>query len=303
MVEKGAATQVEERPVDVRTFRSSTLQPRSSSNTHNWANGQCVLALPSLSALNPRFDLTLCRERLENDGFQIPATDMEEPLTAALDAPAVRRYMVFNSSVFHFILAPINMNLDVRLIQVNERLVKHKLLVGVADALETCTGNTQVIFYSSHLHHVPHLCFVYWDMSRCLRTLTDAVEEHSSDVQNKLKRKMAHLILVSEGNAEAHVEPGWEEHRPLLRAEGEAGCRRPTGLGETPTNASLLPEASLPAQTKACQLLMTYSSVYVKLLVSRRLSGPSHHRLRPVRNHCTTAPFCLCQYIKKKILQ
>ncbi|XP_029701316.1 transmembrane protein 268 isoform X2 [Takifugu rubripes] len=341
MVEKGAATQVEERPVDVRTFRSSTLQPRSSSNTHNWANGQCVLALPSLSALNPRFDLTLCRERLENDGFQIPATDMEEPLTAALDAPAVRRYMVFNSSVFHFILAPvlyvvlwcalfstlhlymgatdywvlclcvslvsifittaiifilhhsnndINMNLDVRLIQVNERLVKHKLLVGVADALETCTGNTQ-------------LCFVYWDMSRCLRTLTDAVEEHSSDVQNKLKRKMAHLILVSEGNAEAHVEPGWEEHRPLLRAEGEAGCRRPTGLGETPTNASLLPEASLPAQTKACQLLMTYSSVYVKLLVSRRLSGPSHHRLRPVRNHCTTAPFCLCQYIKKKILQ
>ncbi|TNM93338.1 hypothetical protein fugu_018740 [Takifugu bimaculatus] len=182
------------------------------------------------------------------------------------------------------------MNLDVRLIQVNERLVKHKLLVGVADALETCTGNTQ-------------LCFVYWDMSRCLRSLTDAIEEHSSDVQNKLKRKMAHLMLVSEGNADAHVEPGWEEHRPLLRAEGEAGCRRPTGLGETPTNASLLPEASLPAQTKACQLLMTYSSVYVKLLVSRRLSGPSHHRLRPVRNHCTTAPFCLCQYIKKKILQ
>lgn len=41
------------------------------------------------------------------------------------------------------------MNLDVRLIQVNERLVKHKLLVGVADGVETCTGNTQVIFYSS----------------------------------------------------------------------------------------------------------------------------------------------------------
>lgn len=56
-------------------------------------------------------------------------------------------------------------------------------------------------------------------------------------------------------------------------------------------------------QAKAYQLLMTYSALYVKLLMSRRLTGPSHHRLRPRRNHCSTAPFCLCQYIRKKILQ
>lgn len=55
-------------------------------------------------------------------------------------------------------------------------------------------------------------------------------------------------------------------------------------------------------QAKAYQLLMTYSAVYVKLLVSERLTGPSHHRLRSRRSHCSTAPFCLCQYIKKKIL-
>lgn len=60
---------------------------------------------------------------------------------------------------------------------------------------------------------------------------------------------------------------------------------------------------SLVFQSRAYQLLMTYSAVYAKLLVSERLSGPSHHRLRPARNHCTTAPFCLCQYIRKKILQ
>lgn len=69
-------------------------------------------------------------------------------------------------------------------------------------------------------------------------------------MQNKLKRKMAHLILVIEGNADAHVEPGWEEHSPLLRAEGEASSRRPTGLEETSTNSSLLPKASLPAQVR-----------------------------------------------------
>lgn len=56
-------------------------------------------------------------------------------------------------------------------------------------------------------------------------------------------------------------------------------------------------------QAKAYQLLMTYSALYVKLLMSRRLTGPSHHCLRPRRNHCSTAPFCLCQYIRKKILQ
>lgn len=37
------------------------------------------------------------------------------------------------------------MNLDIRLIQVNERLVKHKLLVAVADWVHSCTGNIQVV--------------------------------------------------------------------------------------------------------------------------------------------------------------
>lgn len=109
-------------------------------------SGQCVLAMPSSSALNPSFDLSLCRTKLENGGFQvsartprthtstrtspvtsrdtdksrhffissslsccqIPVRDMEEPLTTALDVPSVRRYMVFNSAMFHFILAPVS---------------------------------------------------------------------------------------------------------------------------------------------------------------------------------------------------
>lgn len=32
---------------------------------------------------------------------------MEAPLQIALDVPSVRRYMVFNSALFHFILAPV----------------------------------------------------------------------------------------------------------------------------------------------------------------------------------------------------
>lgn len=41
------------------------------------------------------------------------------------------------------------MNLDVRLIQVNERMVKHKLLVAVADWVQNCNGNMQVVLLKS----------------------------------------------------------------------------------------------------------------------------------------------------------
>ncbi|KAM9339966.1 transmembrane protein 268 [Symphorus nematophorus] len=342
---------MEESEVDVQIGQTKA-QPQANNCTRNWSNGQCVVAVPSCSALNPSFDLSLCRANLENEGFQIPVRDMEAPLRTALDVPSVRRYMVFNSALFHFILAPVlyvvvwcavystlhlyitvsdywvlclsvslvsiflttaiifilhhsnkelNMNLDVRLIPVNERMVKHKLLVAVADWVQNCTGHMQ-------------LYFVYWDMSHCLRTLTETLEERSfvaNETQNKLKKKMSHLVLVSEVAAVdpevggSEVEPGSDEQRPLLSNE-ETGCSTASSQQEdakVTTSYSLIPDASLPAQDKAYQLLMTYSAAYVKLLVSERLSGPSHHRLRPRRNHCTTAPFCLCQYIKKKILR
>uniref|UniRef100_A0A3B4VCC2 Transmembrane protein 268 n=1 Tax=Seriola dumerili TaxID=41447 RepID=A0A3B4VCC2_SERDU len=300
MADRNGVCHVMESEVDAQ-IRQTQAQPQANNNRPNWSNGQCVVSVPSCSSLNPSFDLSLCRAKLENDGFQIPISDMEAPLKAALDVPSVRRYMVFNSALFHFIMAPINMNLDVRLIQVNERMVKHKLLVAVADWVQNCTGNMQ-------------LYVVYWDMSRCLRALTETLEEHSfvaNDTQRKLRRKMSHLVLVSEVTAAdpevsgSDVEQDLDEQRPLLGHE-DTGCRASSSQREdakVTTNYSLIPDLSLPPQAKAYQLLMTYSAAYVKLLVSERLSGPSHHRLRSRRNHCNTAPLCLCQYIKKKILR
>ncbi|KAI3358720.1 hypothetical protein L3Q82_015135, partial [Scortum barcoo] len=347
---------MEESEEDVQ-IRQTKPQPQANSNRPSWSNGQRVLAVPSCSFLNPSFDLSLCRAKLENKGFQIPVRDLEAPLKVALDVPSVRRYMVFNSALFHFIMAPvlymvvwcavfstlhlyitvsdywvlclsvslisifltsaiifilhhsnkeINMNLDIRLIQVNERMVKHKLLVAVADWVENCTGNMQVVA----LKFAKTLYFVYWDMSRCLRALTETLEERSfaaNDTQNKLKKKLSHLVLVTEvtgadpEDGESDVEQGSDEQRPLLRNEDNRCSASSSQREDTKvtTNYSLVPDASLPAQAKAYQLLMTYSAAYVKLLVSQRLSG---HSLYPRRNHCTTAPFCLCQYIKRKIL-
>ncbi|XP_034066167.1 transmembrane protein 268 isoform X3 [Gymnodraco acuticeps] len=287
--------------MDVQVRETKAQSEQSNNNRTNWSNGQCVVAMPSCSMLNPSFDLSLCRAKLENDGFQIPEEDMEAPLKTALEVPSVRRYMVFNSALFHFLMAPIDMNLDVRLIQVNERLVKHKLMVAVVDWVQSCSGNMQ-------------LSFVYWDMSRCLRALTETLEERSfvvNDTQNKLKKKMSHLALVTEETAVdlkvggSDVEQDPDEQRPLLSQEstGSSTPSSPPEAAKVTTNYSLIPDQSLPAQAKAYQLLMTYSAAYVKLLVSQRLSGPTHHRLRPRRNHCTTAPLCLCQYIKKQILR
>ncbi|KAM9738447.1 transmembrane protein 268 [Menidia menidia] len=342
---------MEETAMDVQT-RDTKAESLGTNARTNWSNGQCVVAMPSSSSLNPSFDLSLCRANLEREGFEIPPEEMEDPLNRALDVPSVRRYMVFNSGLFHFIMAPvlyvvvwcavfstlhlyitvsdywvlclsvslisiflttavifilnhsnkgININVDVRLVQVNERMLKHKLLVGVADWVQNCTGHMQ-------------LYFVYWDMSHCLRTLTEILEEQSfttTDIQRKMRSRMSHLIVVAEIPA-ADLEAGGsgdeqdsDENRPLLRNE-DTGCvtaSSQTGAAQVTTDHSLVPDAALSNEAKAYQLLLTYSAAYVKMLMSDRLSGPSKHRLRPQRNHCTTASICLCQYIKSKILQ
>uniref|UniRef100_A0A8C6SMR3 Transmembrane protein 268 n=1 Tax=Neogobius melanostomus TaxID=47308 RepID=A0A8C6SMR3_9GOBI len=332
-------------------------QPQTESR---YLNGQCVWTIRSGSIINPGFDLAQCRSQLELNGFQIPESDLEAPLKTALDVPSVKRYIVFNSSMFHFLMAPvlylvlwcavfsslhsyltvtdywvlclcvslvsiflttaiiftlhhsnkeINMNLDVRLIAVNERLVKHKLLVAVADWVENCTSNLQ-------------LYFVYWDVSRCLRALTESLDEGNYEAQNiqkKLQKSMSYLVLVGEApqtpsdtgtshtdTQEDDVEQGADEHRPLLQNEEQ---ERSTSSGQRgaahqlTTNYSLVPDPALPAQARAQQLLMAYSALYIKLLVSERLSGPSHYRMRPKRNHCTTACICLCQYIRTKVVR
>ncbi|XP_037120395.1 transmembrane protein 268 isoform X1 [Syngnathus acus] len=340
--------QMEDKNADVMMEESDVDEAQSQTNNKpKWANGQCVLAIPSHSFINPSFDLSLCSPTLERKGFQIPNADIEVPLKTALDVPSVRRFMIFNSSLFHFIMAPflyvvlwcavfstlrlymtlsdywilclcvslisiflttviifvlnrnkkeININLDVRLIPVNETMVKHKLLVAVADWVDNCKGSMQ-------------LYFVYWDMARCLQTLTETLEEHSLagiDTWSKLKKKMSHLVLVAEvpgGDCEENhtgVEESSEEQRPLLK--NDAGDCTSSSSWKVTTNYSLVPDASLPAQTQAHQLLMTYSAAYVKLLVSDKLSVPANRRLQVPRNHCPAAPFCLCQFIKMRIL-
>ncbi|KAI4880041.1 hypothetical protein NFI96_019914 [Prochilodus magdalenae] len=330
--------------------------------------GQCVLAVPTSSTLYPSFDLPLCRTLLEKEGFQIPAEDFEVPLGIALDPPSVRRYLFFNSSLFHFILAPvlylvlwcavysslhqyitksimdfwllclivslitifittsiiillhynnkeagsevrhspkpwhfshqINVNTDVRLVQVNERLVKHGLLLGVADWVQHCSGKMQLFCVS-------------WDLSSCLQALTETLEGLGfvrDEIENKLKKRMSHLFIVSEVMPSSEDEEGLsseeaDEERPLLvDAREKSISERKRKEVQLTKNYSLVPDCTRSNQAIAYQLLLTYSAVYVRLLVSERLPGSSRRPLGTDTNHCTTASLCLCQYIQHKVL-
>ncbi|KAL0962491.1 hypothetical protein UPYG_G00340700 [Umbra pygmaea] len=349
-VEDKAFIPSDESDVEVEIRKSSKDQTENH-RTSRWKNGQCVLAVPTSSLLYPRFDLSVCRALLEREGFQIPAADFETPLEIALDTPSVRRFMLFSSSLFNLIMAPvlylviwcaafstlhlylfitdywllclsvslvsifittailvilhynkkeINMNIDVRLIQVNERLRSHKLLVGVADWVQNCTGTLQ-------------LFIIYWDMAHCLEAMIKTLEERSfvgDHAQKRLKKRMSHLVLVAEAMVfdpvllGSSVIEGSDEERPLLLDNEETGRITTTSLREDTkltTNYCLLPDQMLPVEAKANQLLLTYGAVYVKLLMSEKLPNSAHH-LHPGRNHCTTAP-CLCQYIHTKVLQ
>ncbi|MCJ8749569.1 hypothetical protein PDJAM_G00177790 [Pangasius djambal] len=194
--------------------------------------------------------------------------------------------------------AAINVNTDVRLVQVNERLIGHGLLLGVADWIEKCTGTMQ-------------LCCVFWDLGPCLQTLTETLEELDlirDEIKKKLKKRMSHLIVVAEvpspepDAGEISEEP--DEEHPLLGGGTESRTppkkRQEVILTQT---FSLLPDFTLSYQDIANHLLMVYSAVYVKLLVSQRLPSSSCGPLDSERNHCAMASLCLCQYVQYKLLQ
>lgn len=201
--------------------------------------------------------------------------------------------------ILHHSSKQINMNTDIRLLQVNERLIRHSLLIGMADWVNKCTGTLQ-------------LFFVYWDLTPCLAALTQTLQDMSvgrSKLQRKLQKRMSKLTLVTEV---VHFDPDTisldrgvpEEEQPLL-GQKDRICSTPCSQREETKltkNISLVLDCSLPAQDMARQLLLTYSSVYIKLLVSDRLPSAPAGLTNERRPHCTNAALCLCQYVHLKVL-
>ncbi|KAK2887185.1 hypothetical protein Q8A67_015413 [Cirrhinus molitorella] len=341
----------EEERVDVESPTGQSVTAGEPDTAATWRNGQCVASVSTSTWVTPTFDFSRCRTLLESKGFQIPGEDFEGPLHLALDHPSVRRYLLFNSNIFNVIMAPllyavlwcavystihmylnsettnfwvlclcvslvsiilttiinlifhysnkeINMNTDVRLVGVNEHMVRHKLLLGVADWVQKCRGKMQ-------------LFCVYWDLSPCLLSLTEALDDMSfvrDQIQNKLKKRMSHLVLVTEvttldPEAGSQDEELPEEEQPLL----VEGRERSTSTSQREDskltkNFSLMPDITLPNQAIAQQLLMTYSALYVRLLVSNKLPIPPQQP-SGARQHHSTSGLCLCEFVELKVLR
>ncbi|KTG36931.1 hypothetical protein cypCar_00008711 [Cyprinus carpio] len=200
--------------------------------------------------------------------------------------------------IFHYSNKEINMNTDMRLVGVNEHMARHKLLLGVADWVQKCRGNMQ-------------LFCVYWDLSPCLISLTEALDDMSfvrDQIQNRLKKRMSHLVLVTEvttldPEAGAQDEELPEEEQPLL----EGGRERSPSTSQREDskltkNFSLMPDTTLSNQAIAQQLLMIYSALYVRLLVSNKLPAPPQRPTGAEKNHSTSC-LCLCEYVELKVLR
>uniref|UniRef100_UPI00398F172F transmembrane protein 268 isoform X4 n=1 Tax=Pristiophorus japonicus TaxID=55135 RepID=UPI00398F172F len=253
-------------------------------------NGQILLVLTSSGLWwTQGFDLESCEEHLARCGVQVPPEDYELPIRESLMSTEVRRYMYFSSTGFMMLLAPININTDVRLIWANEKLMKHNILVGVLDVTKFCTS-------------MLHLCFIYFNVEECERRLASVLEERhqtGSGLQTLLNQKLGHLCIVIETN---QVNPQND-----MEAESEETRLLPGNDEDTRSNDNhqsqhifntltcLVPKGT--AQEIAYQLLIIYSGLYVKLLTTQQLP-----RTRATIHAKDAHVPCLCQYIETSIL-
>nr|XP_033771186.1 transmembrane protein 268 isoform X2 [Geotrypetes seraphini] len=187
-------------------------------------------------------------------------------------------------------------NSDVRLMKANEKLHSHRLLVGLSDYMEKCTGRLQ-------------LTFCFFDVGDCLQRLTQLLEG-SPGSQNPLQGKMRQrlgrfLIGVTEGGPAlpqvAEIEEADTEETPLLdRSRDRKESREAAGPGK-PRSAlahtvviNLIPRGT--SQEAASQLLTLYSAVYARLLGACQLPRTQHSL------HAQEAAVpCLCQHIESSL--
>uniref|UniRef100_A0A672KU20 Uncharacterized protein n=1 Tax=Sinocyclocheilus grahami TaxID=75366 RepID=A0A672KU20_SINGR len=279
------------------------------------------------------FDFSHCRTLLETKGFQIPAEEFEGPLRLALDHPSVRRYLLLNSNIFNVIMASVRNSL----LKHRRSHTFHQNCLMIFECLSVIFVHTmevivyqnclvidilQNIIFCSHeqtcltallldLSFCPQLFCVYWDLSPCLISLTEALDNMSfvrDQVQNKLKKRMSHLVLVTEVTTldpEAGVQDEElpEEEQPLLvggREQSASTSQREDS--KLTKNFSLMPDTTLSNEVIAQQLLMTYSALYVRLLVSNKLPAPPQRPTGAGKNHSTSC-LCLCEYVELKVLR
>ncbi|XP_067825721.1 transmembrane protein 268-like isoform X2 [Heptranchias perlo] len=296
-------------------------------------NGQVILILTTDNYYwTQGFDMDACAKRLEGLGFQVSSDEYKNQIERSLMDSEVRRYIFFNSRAFRLVLVMIfyltawgniystfhqlsmnilifyllvslgatvvtiiiillldrhtrkvNVNTDMRLAAVNEMLISHNLLVGVTDTLEGFRNTLQLLI-------------IYFNLEKCKEILSTLLEQRKMDnfFQTKLQKQLNHLYIIPGHTVTLHEEVQSQifvpsEEQPLLSSrnhKSEVTCSEVT---------SFVPHGT--SEEMAHQLLITYSGVYVRLLVTGQLPPSS------VFHHADQIPApCLCQFIQSSIL-
>ncbi|XP_078496974.1 transmembrane protein 268 [Lissotriton helveticus] len=184
----------------------------------------------------------------------------------------------------------INVNTDVRLAAANDSFLKHHMLIGVTDGMRNYRNTLK-------------LWFVHFDPRRCLRTLSQRLEEMKRERTPALRRCLDHLCIVMEtvvtpdpGTDGSEMEEGdargQTEASPLLSV-GRGSQKKPLLCSEI---VPLIQEGE--PDVMAHQLLVIFSACYVRLLITGQLPAVSVVRHAEKIN----AP-CLCQFIEASALE
>ncbi|KAK6470992.1 transmembrane protein 268-like [Huso huso] len=175
-----------------------------------------------------------------------------------------------------------NTNTDVRLAGVNERLLRHNLLLGITELLERGRPRVQ-------------LWFVYFDLAMCRQTLISRLERWKSSKQSQLRERLDQLCVVIDNplsqSEEGRAGPLAGEDVPLLSSLSTGGGAERKRLTFSQV-VRLVPDGT--PQEMADRLLLIHSGAYVRLLACGllpRVSSSLHGG----------AP-CVCQFIEAAVL-
>uniref|UniRef100_A0A673U995 Transmembrane protein 268 n=1 Tax=Suricata suricatta TaxID=37032 RepID=A0A673U995_SURSU len=174
-----------------------------------------------------------------------------------------------------------NTNTDLRLAAANGALLRHRVLLGVTDAVEGCQSVIQ-------------LWFVYFDLENCVQFLSDHLQEMKTSQESLLRSRLSQLCVVMETGVSPETTEGPEdllEEAPLLPGDPQPGERPPL---QTEIR-QLVPEAE--PEEMAQQLLAVFGGYYIRLLVTSQLP-------QAVGTRHTDSPRipCPCQLIEAHIL-
>ncbi|XP_038637985.1 transmembrane protein 268-like isoform X3 [Scyliorhinus canicula] len=261
-------------------------------------NGQVMLVLTSDGYYWSRsFDMDACARRLEGLGFQLPAGGYRNQIESSLMDSEVRRYIFFNSRAFRLVLVVIfYLTAWGNIYSIFHRLSLNMPIFYLLVSLGATVATIIMILLLDR--YTKKLFFIYFDLEKCKGLLTSLLEQRKMDIffQSELQKQLNHLYMIPGCAVTLDKEVQSQlvvtsEERPLL-SNNSQNHKSKVIFSEV---IDFVPQGT--SEEVAHQLLITYSGVYVRLLVTDQLPPP------PIVHHADQIPApCLCQFIQNSVM-